>query len=69
MLAAVLGGADDAVRVGVGGPEGLGGTADLVAFAFFEALADGEPDADAEGDDSTDAAEYEAVSSRACAPP
>jgi hypothetical protein len=48
LLDAAVGGAEVAVRVGVGGPEGLGGRADLDGFGFFEARGDGEPDADGE---------------------
>jgi hypothetical protein len=43
-LDAVLGGAEVAVREGVGGSEGPGGRADLAGFGLSEALADGEPD-------------------------
>jgi hypothetical protein len=44
LLDAAAGGAEVAVRVGVGGPEGLGGRGDLADLGFFEVW--GEPDVD-----------------------
>jgi hypothetical protein len=61
LLDATVGGAEAAVRVGVGGPEGLGGRADLAVLGFFEARGDGEPDAD--GEASADVADCDAATS------
>jgi hypothetical protein len=62
---AVLGGAEVAVREGVAGSEGLGGSADLVGFGLSEVLADGEPDV--KGDSLAAVADCDAATS--CARP
>jgi hypothetical protein len=65
LLEAVLGGAEVAVREGVGSSEELGGSADLVGFGLSEVLADGELDVN--GDSLAAVAGWDAATS--CARP